>query len=169
MNIIAAVSKDWGIGKGDELLFHIPEDMKFFRSMTLGKIVIMGRKTLDSFPGGEPLKNRTNIVITRNPDFNREGVITAHDIDEAVSIARGLEGYTEDDIFIIGGDSIYGQMLSFADTAYITKVEALKEADAFFPELDDCEDWKLDTRSEIKDYNGIPFYFATYVRLTGKQ
>lgn len=164
MNTIVAVDRLWGIGKGDELLFHIPEDMKFFRSVTSGKVVIMGRKTLESFPNKAPLKNRVNIVITRDPDYKVEGAIVVHSIDEAVETARGLEDYTENDIFVIGGDSIYGQMLPLVDTAYVTRIEATREADAFFPDLSEDEDWELDSRSEMKEYEGIEFYFTTYRR-----
>lgn len=164
MNTIVAVSSDWGIGKGDDLLFHIPEDMKFFRTTTSGKVVIMGRKTLESFPNKAPLKNRVNIVITRDPDYKVEGAIVVNSIDQAVEAASGLEGYGEDDIFVIGGDSIYGQMLPLVDRAYVTRIEASKEADAFFPNLEDSDEWILDERSELKEHEGLEFYFATYRR-----
>lgn len=165
MNLIVAVSENWGIGKGNELLFSIPEDMKFFRSTTSGKVVIMGRKTLESFPNSKPLKNRVNIVITRDTSYQVEGAVVVNSIDEAVNYARGLEDYTEDELFVIGGDSIYAQMLEFVDTAYVTRVCKSADADAFFPELDDDDNWKIAERSELKEHEGIEFYFATYRRV----
>lgn len=164
MNIIVAVSENWGIGKDNQLLFSIPEDMKFFRNTTSGKVVIMGRKTLESFPNGAPLKNRVNIVITRDPLYSVEGAVVVNSIDEAVSYARGLKEYTEDDLFVIGGDSIYGQMMDFVDTCYVTRVTKTVEADAFFPELDDDDKWEMSDRSELKESDGTEFYFATYRR-----
>ncbi|MDD6102533.1 MAG: dihydrofolate reductase [Clostridiales bacterium] len=164
MNAIVAVSSNWGIGRDNQLLFSIPEDMKFFRNITSGKVIIMGRKTLDSFPNGAPLKNRVNIVITRDIDFKRDDVLVAYNIKEAVDMARSLEGYSEEDLFVIGGDSIYGQMMDVVNTIYVTRVEAYREADAFFPELDDDDRWEMTDRSEIKEHEGITYYFATYRR-----
>ena len=89
MNLIASADKNWAIGKDNKLLVRVPEDMKFFRRMTTGKVVVMGRKTLDSFPGGKPLKNRVNLVLTKNPDFHREGVLTAGSVKEALERFKG--------------------------------------------------------------------------------
>ena len=120
MNLIAAVDENWAIGYQNKLLTSIPEDMKFFRETTTGKVVVMGRKTLESFPGKKPLKNRTNIILTKNPSYQVEGAVMVHDLDE---LHKELEKYNSEDIFVIGGESIYRQLLDECDTAYITKIE----------------------------------------------
>ncbi|MBQ2500598.1 MAG: dihydrofolate reductase, partial [Clostridia bacterium] len=101
MDIIVAVAKDWGIGKDNDLLFHIPDDMKYFRKMTKGSTVVMGRKTLESFPNGEPLPNRTNVVLTRSRDYEKEGVIVVHNFEELEALNL------EEPVFVIGGASVY--------------------------------------------------------------
>ena len=111
MKLIAAVSQNWGIGKDNRLLFDIPEDMRFFRKTTLGKTVILGRKNLESFPGGKPLKNRTNVVLSKNKDFSCEGVVAVSGIDELLAL-----DCVDDDAFLIGGESIYRQLLKYCDT-----------------------------------------------------
>lgn len=108
MNFIVAVDKNWGIGKDNKLLVSIPADMKFFRQTTTGKVVVMGRKTLESFPNGLPLKNRTNIVLTGNQDYKVKDAVIVHSMDE---LLEELNKYDSDDIYVIGGDSIYHQML----------------------------------------------------------
>ena len=161
MNLIANVSENWGIGIGGELLVRIPEDMKFFRSMTLGKSVIMGRKTLESFPGENPLKNRTNIVITSDTSYEKEGAEIVHSVKEALD---AVSGQKSEDVFIIGGESVYAQMLEYADTAYITKVSVSPEADAFFPNIDEMPDWELVHASPAAEHEGIKYRFCTYRR-----
>ena len=116
MNLIVAVDKNWAIGKNNRLMWSIPADMKFFRETTKGNIVIMGRKTLESFPQGQPLKNRVNIVITRNPGYKVKGAVVVHSVEEAVEEARKYKG----EIYVIGGESIYREMLSLCDTALVT-------------------------------------------------
>ena len=140
MNLIAAVDKNWAIGYQNKLLTSIPEDMKFFRQTTTGKVVVMGRKTLESFPGKKPLKNRTNIVLTKNPSYQAEGAIVVHSEDE---LREELKKYDSEDIFVIGGESIYRQLLDECDKAYITKIEYAYTADAYFPNLDEKEEWKI--------------------------
>lgn len=168
MKAIVAVTKDWGIGKDNQLLVSIPEDMKFFRTKTAGAIVIMGRKTLESFPGKKPLKNRVNIVITRDKTYAPDGVVTVHDVEEAVKRAAKiqeqdlLEDGSKRDIFVIGGASIYEQMADLCDTIYVTKVDTVCEADAFFPDLDEKEGWYIAEMSEEDCYNGIFYRFVTY-------
>lgn len=133
MKAIVAVDSNWGIGKNGELLFHIPEDMKFFKEMTTNKIVVMGRKTLDSLPNGEPLKNRINLVITHNKDNCKSYDNTLYgDINEIKNV---IETYNTNDVFIIGGESIYKQFINECDTVYITRVDETYEADAFMPNL----------------------------------
>ena len=119
MNLIAAVDNNWAIGKNNQLLVRIPMDQKFFREMTTGKVVVMGRKTLESFPNSRPLKNRTNIVLTHNPSYEVEGAVVVHSLDE---LHKELEKYNSEDIYIIGGQKIYEQLVDECDVAHITKV-----------------------------------------------
>ena len=119
MNLIAAADENWGIGKNGGLLAHISGDMKYFRETTKGKIVVMGRKTLESFPGGKPLKNRVNIVLTGNKDFVPEGVVICHSVEETL---EKLKEYPKEDVFIIGGGMIYKAFLPWCEKAYITHV-----------------------------------------------
>lgn len=161
MNLIAAVDKNWGIGYKNELLVRIPEDQKWFRETTTGKAVIMGRKTLESFPGRRPLKNRLNIVITRDEDYAVEGAVVVHGIEEAVAAASD---YADDDIYVIGGESVYRQMLPLCNTAHITKIDYAYQADAHFPNLDEAEDWRITETSEERTYFDIIFEYVKYER-----
>ena len=132
MNLIAAVDRNWAIGYKNELLVRIPEDQKWFRETTTGKAVIMGRKTLESFPNKSPLKNRLNVVITSDMNYSVPGAVVVHSIDEAVEAVRD---YADDDVYVIGGESIYRQMIPLCSTAHITKVDYAYQADAHFPDL----------------------------------
>ena len=129
MNLIVNVDKNWAIGYKGRLLVSIPEDMKFFRSETTGKVVVLGRKTLATFPGGLPLKNRTNIILTRNPDFTAKGAVVCHDVEEAL---EELKKYPSEDVYIIGGDTIYRQFLPYCDVAHVTRTDHAYDADAWF-------------------------------------
>ncbi len=133
MNIIASVDKNRGIGSNGDLLVHISEDLKNFKKMTTGNSIIMGRKTLDSFKGGKPLPNRENIVITREKDFSKEGVIVYN------SIEKLLEDIDIDDdkYFVVGGGQIYKQLIDYCNTLYLTLIDETFEADTFFPEYED--------------------------------
>ena len=133
MNAIAAVSRDWGIGRAGELLFHIPEDLRRFRALTTGGTVIMGRKTLDSLPGGRPLPNRRNLVLTRNAAFSRPGVEAVRSLEELLAL---LEGQDPDRAWVCGGGEIYRLLLPWCRTCHITRVYEAPESDAFFPDLD---------------------------------
>ena len=157
---IAAVASNWGIGKDGDLLFSLPTDMKFFRQTTAGGVVIMGRKTLESFPGGRPLPKRVNIVVTRNPDYSPEGAIVVHSVEEAVVEAEKHEG----EKFVIGGGEIYSKMLNKCGECLITKVQSIAEADTFFPDLDAHPDWVLAEEGEEIEENGLKFKFTTYKR-----
>ncbi|MBO5060153.1 MAG: dihydrofolate reductase [Clostridia bacterium] len=159
MKLICAVSENWGIGKDNNLLFNIPKDMKFFREMTLGKVVVLGRKNLESFPGAKPLKNRTNIILTRNKDFKCEGAVVCGSIDEVLSL-----GYDESEMFVIGGEEIYRSMLELCDTCYITKVSETVPADKFMVNLDELPEWELTYSSEPQEDNGHTIRFCTYQR-----
>lgn len=161
MNLIVAVDSNWGIGKDNKLLVNIPADMKFFRTTTSGKVVIMGRKTLESFPNGLPLKNRINIVITGNKDYKVKGAVVVHSIEEAL---REAGKYPSEDVYVIGGDSIYRQMLPYCTKAHVTKIDFAYQADTFFPDLDQMEEWKVTEESEEQTYFDLEYTFVTYER-----
>ena len=159
MKAIVAVSRDWGIGKDNDLLYNIPEDKKFFRRMTLGKPVVMGRRTLESMPGGKPLKDRVNIVLSRNKDYAPEGVTVCSGTDE---LMKTLEEYENDDVMVIGGAEIYSLLIPECDTVYVTKIDGVKDADKFFPDLDKADEWELSECSEEQEYEGLKYRFCTY-------
>ena len=161
MNLIVAADANWGIGKDNKLLVSIPADMKFFRTTTSGKVVIMGRKTLESFPNGLPLKNRINIVITGNKDYKVKGAVVVHSIEEAL---REAGKYPSEDVYVIGGDSIYRQMLPYCTKAHVTKIDFAYQADTFFPDLDQMEEWKVTEESEEQTYFDLEYTFVTYER-----
>ncbi len=161
MNLIVAVDRNWAIGKNNQLLVSIPDDMKFFRETTTGKVVVMGRKTLESFPGGRPLKNRTNIVLTTDVNYEIDDAIIVHSKDE---LDRILAEYNSDDVYIIGGESIYRLMLDECSRAFVTYVDYAYDADTYFPNLDDNTDWKLTEESEEQTYYDLEFYFRTYTK-----
>jgi len=158
MNAIVAISKNRGIGMDNDLLFHIPEDLKFFKEMTLGKVIIMGRKTLESLPGGKPLPKRTTIVLTRRSD-ETEGVITAKNVEELFKI---IKGYNSDDVLVCGGEQIYKLLLPYCEKAYVTVIDKEVCANKFFPDIENDENWELTSVSEKKEHNGIFFTFNTY-------
>ena len=161
MNIIAAVDKNWAIGKNNQLLVRIPADQKFFRETTTGKVVVMGRKTLESFPNGLPLKNRTNIVLTRDKNYKVKDAIVLHSMDE---LMVELEKYDSDDIYIIGGEKIYAQLVDQCDVAHITKIDYEYDADAYFPNLDEKPEWVITGDSEEQTYFDLIYYFYRYER-----
>ena len=162
MIMIVATDKNWGIGIKGGLLTNLPEDMKFFRETTKNSVVIMGRKTLESFPEKKPLKNRVNIVITKSGNISGEGVIIVSSVEEAAEKAKE---YADKKVFVIGGGSVYKQMLKYCDTAYITKIDHVFEnADTFIDNMDELDDWKIVEISDVKEYNGIKFNFVTYKR-----
>jgi dihydrofolate reductase len=157
MKAIVAVDREWGIGKGNDLLFSIPEDMKFFRTTTTGKVIVIGRKTLESFPGGKPLKNRTNVVLTRNGSW--DGVISVNGIE---ALMREISGFSDDDVYVCGGASVYKELLDYCKEALVTKVDAIGGAEAFFPNLDELQNWELICESETIESNGFKISFCTY-------
>lgn len=159
MNLIVAVDKNWGIGYQNNLLVRIPSDQRFFRETTTGNVVIMGRKTLESFPGGQPLKNRTNIVITKDKNYRVKDAIVVNSIEEAMS---KVEGVPTENIYVIGGASIYEQMLPLCDMAHITKIDYAYQADTFFPNLDEMEEWEITGESEEQTYYDLEYRFLRY-------
>ncbi len=160
MNIIVNVSKSWGIGKDGDLLFHIKGDMKFLKETTINNVVVMGRKTLDSLPNGLPLKDRVNIVLTRNRDFSRDGVVVVHSVDELLEEIKKYDM----EIFVLGGGEIYNMLLPYCDKAYITKVDSDKDADAFFVNLDEDDTWKAESQSDIMGEK-LKYRFVVYNKL----
>lgn len=165
MNLIVNVDKNWAIGYKGKLLVSIPEDMKFFRSETMGKVVVLGRKTLDTFPGGLPLKNRTNIILTRNPEFTAKDAVICHSVEETLET---LKQYPSEDIYIIGGDAIYREFLPYCDVAHVTRMDHAYEADAWFPNLENDPEWELTGQSEEKTYFDLEFTFCRYERKNKK-
>lgn len=165
MNAIVAISKNWGIGCDGKLLFNIPEDMKQFKEKTKGKVVVMGRKTLESLPNGQPLFERVNIVLTKDVSYTNGRAIVVNSIDE---LMETLTEYNTKDIFIIGGSSIYKQMLPHCDTVYLTIVDKVDmKADAFFPRLSISE-WFCETVSKKKHYKDLSYKFLKCRRRTNK-
>ena len=162
MNLIVAVDKNWAIGNDNKLLVSIPQDMKFFRETTMNKVVVLGRKTLESFPNGLPLKKRTNIVITRDKNYQVKDAIVVHSVEEAL---KELEKYSEEEIYVIGGESIYRQMLPYCKVAHVTKVNHAYEADTYFPNLDEKDEWVVTGVSEEQTYFDLEYEFVRYERL----
>lgn len=162
MNLIAAVDQNWAIGNKNELLVRIPADQKFFRETTTCKVVVMGRKTLESFPNGLPLKNRTNIVLTHDHTYKVPGAVVVHDMDE---LHEELKKYDSQDIYVIGGETIYRQLLDECDVAHITKIDYAYDADAYFPNLDERPEWKITADSEEQTYFDLEYYFYRYERV----
>ena len=159
MNLIACVDANWAIGKNNQLLVRIPADQKFFRETTTGKVVVMGRKTLESFPNGQPLKNRTNIVLTHDHTYQVKDAIVVYSMDE---LHEELKKYDSEDIYIIGGESIYNQFVDACDVAHITKVDYAYDADAHFPNLDEKPEWQITQDSEEQTYFDLIFYYYKY-------
>ena len=158
MELIVAVYDDWGIGKDGTQPIALSADRKFFRETTKGAMVIVGRKTLADFPGGRPLPNRVNVVMSRQ-DIDIADVVMCHSPEEAVELAK-----TTQRAMVIGGGSIYKQMLPYCDTAYITKVHVTPESDTFFPNLDEDGDWKLCEILQSGEENGVAFEMCLYKR-----
>lgn len=159
MNLIVAVDNNWAIGNKGELLVSIPEDMKFFRKVTMGNVVILGRKTLAGFPNGLPLKGRDNIIFSKNPNYKVDGATVVHSKEE---LLEELKNYNDKEIYVIGGGSIYEMLLPYCKYAYVTKIDYKYEADTFFPNLDSLDNWKLIEESDENTYFSIEYYFYKY-------
>ena len=161
MNLIVAVDENWAIGYKNELLIRIPADMKMFRQETTGKVVVLGRKTLETFPNAQPLKNRTNIILSANKDYKVKDATVVHSIEE---LLEELKNYADQDIYIIGGETIYRQMLPYCNVAHITKIDRSYEADAYFPNLDEEPDWEITAESDEQSYFDTTYHFVKYER-----
>lgn len=174
MKAIVNVSENWGIGAGGDLLEHIPEDMKFFRETTKGKVIIMGRRTLLSFPGGHPLKNRTNIVLTSRRESIDPAMMDAINLDTTKNtrliiaentdeVLRLTKLYNPDDVYVVGGEAVYREFLPYCSEALVTVNDSKKKADTFFPDLNELENWKLKKESMTHEFEGIKYRFTTYI------
>ena len=159
MQLIVAVDENWAIGNGNKLLVRIPEDQKFFRQTTMGNVVVLGRKTLDEFPNGLPLKGRKNIILSRDENYQVQDATVVHSKEE---LLQELQQYDSDQVFIIGGESIYRMMLPYCDTAYVTRTDFAYDADTYFPDLDEMPEWKLVKESEEETYFDIEYQFLVY-------
>lgn len=161
MNLIVAVDENWAIGCKGDLLVRIPADHKMFRQETIGKVVVLGRKTMDTFPGGQPLKNRTNIVLSRNPHYEQKDALVVHSVEE---LLEKLKEYDTQDVYIIGGSSVYEQLLPYCDTAHVTKIDHAYEADSWFPNLDKDLEWEVTADSDEQYYFDLTYHFLRYER-----
>ena len=165
MNAIVAVDENWGIGCNGELLVHIPEDMKFFKEKTIGSTVIMGRKTYDSLQK-KPLENRENVVITNSPML-KDGVVfvNLNRVKDVFEFMSKINEHECNDMFIIGGGQIYKELLPYCKYAYVTKVyHAYENVDTYFPNIENMDEWEIESESEVKEYNGVKYQFCTYIR-----
>jgi len=159
MKAIVNVDKNWGIGRDGDLLQFIPGDMRFFKEKTVGNVVVMGRTTFDSLPGKQPLKDRINVVLTKDKSFKNDGVIVLNSIGE---VFEEIKKYNEDNVFIIGGEKIYKQFLPYCKEVYITKNTSINDADKFFPRLDQDSNWEMIYESDKQKHKDIEYVFTTY-------
>ncbi len=161
MNLIAAVDSKWGIGNKRQLLVQIPADQKLFRQETMGKVIVLGRRTLETFPQGMPLAGRTNIILSRDPAFRVKSGIVVHSLEE---LLEKLKEYATEDVYVVGGESIYQQLLPYCDTAHLTMIDHTYEADAHFPDLDADREWVQTQESDEQTYFDIAYTFVKYER-----
>lgn len=157
MELIVAVDQYWAIGRGGEQLVCLPADLERFRAITMGHAVILGRKTLSTFPGGRPLKGRSNLVLSRSPDFRPEGA-------RVFSSLESLRAAAPADAVVVGGESVYRALLPWCGTAYVTKIDAAFPADAWFPNLDEDPAWAVICEAPPLEDRGISFRYVTYQR-----
>lgn len=161
MNIIAAVDDNWAIGRMGELLVRIPNDQRHFREETMGKVIVLGRKTLATFPQGLPLHGRKNIILSSNPDYRVKNAVVVHSLE---ALWQELRRYRSEDIYVVGGESVYRQLLPYCDVAHITKLNRSYEADRYFPNLDGMKEWKITRDSDEQTYFDLEYVFLKYER-----
>lgn len=161
MRAIVAVDSDWMIGKNNDLLFRISEDLKQFKKLTMNKCVIMGRNTLESLPGGKPLPGRTNIVLSTNKDYKVDGAIVINDMP---SLYETIYKFRSDDVFVIGGSSIYRQLIWNCSSILVTYVDKSFNGDVPFPKLDNSINWEWVYKSDFKydEKNDCNYQFIEY-------
>ncbi len=161
MNMIVCVDANWAIGNKNELLVNIPADKRLFKELTTGGVVLGGRRTMEGLPGGTTLKGRTNIVLTRQTDYQYGDALVVHSVSEARELLRN---YAEEQIYIIGGGKVYQEFLPYCNHAYVTKVNYQYEADTFFLNLDQRADWVMTHESEEQTYYDLEYFFTQYHR-----
>lgn len=161
MNLIASATLDFGIGYQNNLLVRVSKDMVQFRKKTTGNVVVMGKNTFLSMPNQKPLPNRTNIVLSSDPNFAPEGVTMARSVDELLEL---LKEYDTERVFIIGGAAVYETMLPYCDKAYITRFHVQKTADRFLPNLEASDEWELTERSTLYEQDDFTYTFDLYTR-----
>ena len=162
MNLIIAVDRNHGIGCKGTLLYHIPDDLRYFKEKTSGKVVVMGRGTLESLPNGKPLPNRINVVLSRDTGFMPDGVIVCRSVDE---LFERLKSYDSNDVFIMGGETVYNLLAEYCDFAFVTEIDAESSADKFFHKVYDGERWGKIEEGEERECNGIRYRFCKYRNL----
>lgn len=162
MKLIAVVDSNWAIGNRGQQLVNIPQDQKLFRDRTLGKVIVMGRKTLESLPGGQPLYGRTNVVLTRDMRFQAKGAKICHSVDEVLELLKEIP---QDDIYIIGGQTIYEQFLPYCEEAFVTWIDYEYHADTYFPNLDKSESWEMTEESDEQTYFNLCYMYRTYKKI----
>ena len=160
MNLIVAADKNWAIGLGGDQLCYIPADLKRFKALTTGHPVLLGRKTLATFPGGRPLKNRRNLILSTDPAFQPEGAEVFRTLEDALNAAPA-------DTFVIGGESVYRLLLPYAGTVHVTMVDYRYDGDRFFPDLDRDPEWRLAEESDEETLFDLPYTFRRYERVSG--
>ncbi len=165
MNLIVAVDNNWAIGNKGRLLVSIPNDHRHFREETTGRVVVLGRKTLQTFPQGLPLKNRTNIILSGDRNYQVKDAAVVHSLEE---LREELRQYDPKDVYVIGGESVYRQLLPFCDVAHVTKIDRRYEADSYFPDLDADPEWEITADSEEQTYFDIAYRFLRYERKNRK-
>lgn len=158
MNLIVAVDHNWAIGYQNDLLVRISSDLKRFKALTLGHAVLLGRKTLETFPGGRPLPGRPNFILSTDPAYTVEGATVLHSMEEAIKCCP-------EDAFVIGGASVYSALLPYCDTAFVTRIDAEFPADVWFPNLDESPEWAIAEEAAPLADNGISFRYVTYKRV----
>ena len=170
MKLVVAVDKNCGIGNKGGLLAHVRADLRYFQSLTKGNVVILGSKTLQTFPNGMPLKNRENIILSRRADYSPEGATVVHSLDELLEV---IKNYDTENVFVIGGSTVYDLLLDYCDTAYVTKFDKEFESDAFFRNLDESPEWELASVGEKQISNpetdtvpDMEFTFCVYKKKT---
>lgn len=162
MNIYVLADANWAIGKGNELLIRIPRDQKYFMEETAGKVVVMGRKTFETVHHGLAIQGRTNIILSKNKSLKIKGALVVHSIEE---LLEELKDYPSEDINIIGGESIYTQMLPYCNVAHVTKLDYAYAGDKYFPDLDKAEEWKLTADSDEQVYFDVTYEFLRYEKV----
>lgn len=160
MNAIVAVDKNWSIGKDNHTLVSIPGDTRYFYNKILGNVVVMGRKTLQSLPGSRPISGCVNIVLTRQSDYKVNGAYVIHTLDE---LFDELSKYNSNDVYVIGGSKVYSELLPFCNTAYVTKIDYIYDADCNFPNLDNLDEWSIESSSDEYTYFDLEYKFLKYM------